>query len=302
MLAVLLAGSANAAGFGVRGQAGYAGSLSGQSYGSNVSSGGSYASSIGSGLAYALEGLYSMNANLEFGLGVHPIGTDVKETSTYTNAVAGTVSRNDSTLKFSTMPVIATAYLKAPVAGKLDLFAGFGLGYAMGGDLVTSDGTFNSVGGVSAGTTSRTSTSTMDGTVAYRAVLGAEYPLTKSFSIFGALGTVAADFSPSKAVTTQSNTNGAGAVTSTNHTTITYQAAAPAKSSTPTSSYTDNRVGGTGTTVSNSNDGVTNSTNTATFVSFTQTRSDTVITSTAQKSATWDVQPLSFQVGGTFRF
>ncbi len=289
--------------FGLRVGGGYAGGLGGESYGRNVSTGGGYLVSPGAGLAYSIEPLFALNDRIEFGLGFFSSGFSASGSSSYTSNPGNNVTQDSSTYAFSTVPIIASVYIKQPVWKKLSLVLGFGAGYATGGDMVqTSDQTSTS-GGSPSGTDNSISIISVDGGVAYRAALGAEYSFGKNLSVFGGFSFLGANYPISKSVSTDVQKDSSGNATSDTSYTTTYTADAPKKKETPTSSTTNTVSFSGGVYEVKSDDGVTQSTIHQDYGPGVVLEYQSITyTTLQQKGPTHDLSQLSFQIGATYRF
>jgi hypothetical protein len=245
MLALFVIGTAIPAyarpSFGLRTGAGYGFGQNASTfgYGKPLSSSYAYegfASHPGDGFTGQFEGLVGLNENIELGVGVFgPLGVDAKGSvshkSNYSYYTTQATENEESTQKFMSVPVIVSAYYKAPVTKRITLFGGLGAGYAMGGDGV-QESKFTETGGKDESSNSGTygsgastvyynstsvseyeysgsgrKTAALNGAFAYRGTTGVEYAFTKNISMFALVAYTGASFTPSKE-TTHSNSSG----------------------------------------------------------------------------------------------
>jgi hypothetical protein len=323
--------------FGLRTGAGYGFGQNASSfgYGKPLDSTGTsegFASHPGDGFAGQFEGLVGLNENIELGVGVFgPLGVDAKGSVTgKTNysflTTQGTITE-ESTQKFMSVPVIVSAYYKAPVTKRITLFGGLGAGYATGGDAV-QESKINMQGGKVAyqGTNyfSETDISTegnerktmaLNGAFAYRGTTGMEYAFTKNISMFALVAYTGASFTPSKATSTTNYTSrSTSVITGSSPATIVsdnkyettseiaYVSSLPDLKNTPDTSTTSNLdANGHGTVTTKTDDGITSTTNTTTT---TADGSKTVIKSETKRAnaPTQSITQISAVVGVALRF
>lgn len=232
--------------FGVRGLFGYSFAITGERYGNDVSTTSSYLAPDSQGLAYMGEILFRRGQNLEVGLGLfNPFGyNDSGESFSY---VSGAAVTNKATIKFRSIPVVTSIYIKHPLMKKVKGLLGMGLGYSFGGTLEETSSQLYDYGGGSFWTQdSRTAYKYLGG-IAYRSTIGVEYEASPTISIFLAAALSLNTNVIKERKNTQSgvdNRSSPGYSFETNET-ITYQRD-PVLSGPTSSTTTDNRVAGTG--------------------------------------------------------
>jgi hypothetical protein len=286
--------------WGIRGLVGYGAGLTGNNYGVQANQETPYVSHMGQDLAWSGEALYSFSPSLEVGLGLFsPLGADTQGTSDWTRLTGDRHYHDETSYQFSSMPIIASLYFRQPFLRDWDLVAGLGAGWATGGDGVSTSHWSYSGGSSAQGT--NVSRDTFAGDIAYRGLLGTEYAFNPSFSVFGGISALGANFAYQTSV--KSTSSNEGGVNQTSTTTTNYVDNVPAKCDDPTT-VTTNHVdaSGNGTITRVTDDGCRKTIVTETYASHTMTATDTQLVQSVQKGVSQSITQLSLHVGVTFRF
>ena len=169
--------------FGVRGLLGYSFATSSERFGNDVSTTSTYLVPASQGFAYMGEVLFRETENLEYGLGLfNPFGfKDSRESS---SDVGGVASSNKATVKFQSIPVVASIYIKHPLMKKMKILLGWGMGYAFGGDLEETNSELTDYGGGRFFTRESRRIDKYSGGAVLRNSIGAEYEFGPSISFF----------------------------------------------------------------------------------------------------------------------
>lgn len=233
--------------FGVRGLFGYSFAITGERYGDDVSTTSSYLAPDSQGVAYMGEILYRKGENLEVGLGLfNPFGfNDSDESDSFQG---GTALSNKATLKFRSIPVVASIYIKHPIMKKTKLLLGWGMGYAFGGNLEETNSGLTDYGAGRFFTRESRKIDKYSGGTVLRSSIGAEYEFGPSISFF-----VAGALSVHQSVIKQRETTVSGVSSNLPFSDYTYETIetiryqhGPAPRGPASSTTIDNRVAGTG--------------------------------------------------------
>lgn len=286
--------------WGLRGLVGYGAGLTGNSYGVQANQETPYVSHMGQDMAYSGEVLYAFSPSLEVGLGLFsPLGANTTSSSNWTQQVGDRHYHDETSYQFSSTPIIASLYFRQPVLRDWSVMAGLGAGWATGGEgVATSRWSYD--GGSSASGTNIIKDN-MAGDIAYRGLLGLEYALNPSFSLFGGLSALGANFAYESSV--KSTTSNEGGVARSSSTTTRYVEKVPDKCTFPLAHSTSHMdSAGNGTVVTVTDEGCRVTTLTQTYRSHTLTAEDTNMSQSYPRGVSQSITQLSLHLGVSFRF
>lgn len=254
----------------------------------------------GSGLAWDGQLLFGLTDDVEASLGVFsPIGYETSGSGTYSTGNVNSTYDFKYEAKASGMPIMLGLRYHMPTPYKFGFFGGVGLGWFTGGEETSSRSDNYAPASTSNDYTSKNST-TYGGGVAYRSELGAEYKLTRSFSLELCGAVLLVPMTPSLYTGTSVNTSQAGAPRGTSTYRTTYKDN-PTKPRPSTSTSVDNRVSGTGTVVTTIDSGYRRTVYTDHYVSGSYQYADYDFSTESPITTAWLAQ-VSLKLAAVLRF